>query len=820
MFDILIIIINNHKLFRMKLSFGIPLCLLILLASLPAFSQNIINGSVIDQASNPVAFANVVLLSAADSTTVYRGAVTNEDGTFSFEKIESNDYLLAISFVGYENFYRRILINGNTDLEPVILKEEEAGLTEVTIKARKPKITRSVDRIVFDVENSMLSTGSSWDILRKTPGVVVSGGQLMVRNGIVAIYINDRKVQLTADELRELLESYSAANIKSVEVITNPPARYEAEGGAILNIVTSTNLTPGYKGSVQGNYTQAIFPKYQIGTNHYFKTDKLNLFAGYTFSPRKEFKNDKSLYNFFDQNNRIYSSWETDFERTTRSRAHNASMIMDYNFNERNILSISSNVMISPRLLYDNYSVTEARNAQNQLDSTFVTQSSLKHDPQNLALDLKYTHKLAKPGAEISFNTHYTHYTQEREQIVSSRYFSPQGQQINRARFDTDAAQQIDIFTGQIDFTSPWGNANFETGVKSSLISSESGIRYFGIGANLVSPGLNISENFIYDELIHAGYISLSREWDAWSGKVGLRGEYTDIDGISDSEGAVNNQEYFELFPTFYLQRVLSENHILTFDYSRRITRPKYENLNPFRYYLNENDFNAGNPDLRAGISNNFNLNYTLKGQYFFDLYYRDNGETPEVISFQDNVNRTVRRLSTNLLESLSYGLDISHQRSITNFWFAYGVVSLFHEENTFLAVESNNRVVTNEIDAFYSSIYNSFTLSRDGSFTGELTFLHISGLISGSYQLDPWTTVSLGFRKTLWNNRAELSLNVEDIFNTTNTRLISQYLNQDNSYAPIEETRFVRLGFKYNFGNFRLQDNQRSIQAAERDRI
>src|SRR5690606_17345784 len=146
--------------------------------------------------------------------------------------------------------------------------------------------------------------------------------------------------------------------------------------------------------------------------NHYFKTDKLNLFAGYTFSPRKEFKNDKSLYNFFDQNNRIYSSWETDFERTTRSRAHNASMIMDYNFDERNILSISSNVMISPRLLYDNYSVTEARNAQNQLDSAFVTQSSLEHDPQNLALDLKYTHKLAKPGAEISFNTHYTHYTQ------------------------------------------------------------------------------------------------------------------------------------------------------------------------------------------------------------------------------------------------------------------------------------------------------------------------------------------------------------------------------------------------------------------------
>jgi hypothetical protein len=129
------------------------------------------------------------------------------------------------------------------------------------------------------VENSILSTGSSWDILRKTPGVVVTQGQLMVRNSVVAIYINDRKVQLTAEELRELLESYSAANIKSVEVITNPPARYEAEGGAILNIVTSTNLTPGYKGSIHGNYTQAIYPKYPDWNQPLFQNRKTESFC-------------------------------------------------------------------------------------------------------------------------------------------------------------------------------------------------------------------------------------------------------------------------------------------------------------------------------------------------------------------------------------------------------------------------------------------------------------------------------------------------------------------------------------------------------------
>src|SRR5690606_21963145 len=202
----------------MKVSTYTPLFFFLFCAYFSVYSTNWITGSVLDESSEPVAFANVVLLSPTDSTSVYRGAVADESGSFTFENIVSNQYILSVSFIGYEDLQRKIAINKDSTIEQVVLVEEESGLDEITIQARKPKITRSVDRIVFDVENSILSSGSSWDILRKTPGVVVAGGQLMVRNGVVAIYINDRKVQLTAEELRELLESYSAANIKSVEV--------------------------------------------------------------------------------------------------------------------------------------------------------------------------------------------------------------------------------------------------------------------------------------------------------------------------------------------------------------------------------------------------------------------------------------------------------------------------------------------------------------------------------------------------------------------------------------------------------------------------
>ncbi|NJW54685.1 Plug domain-containing protein, partial [Salinimicrobium sp. CDJ15-91] len=170
----------------------------------------------------------------------------------------------------------------NENLGTLVLSEDTAALAEVSINYKNPSVKREVDRLVFNVENTTLSHGSSWDILKKTPGVILSGENLTVRNQGVQVYINDRKVQLTASELQTLLENYSAENIKSIEVITTPPARYDAEGGAILNIITSKSIAPGYKGNVNAAWTQAIFPKYQLGTSHYYKTEKLNVFGNYS----------------------------------------------------------------------------------------------------------------------------------------------------------------------------------------------------------------------------------------------------------------------------------------------------------------------------------------------------------------------------------------------------------------------------------------------------------------------------------------------------------------------------------------------------------
>lgn len=796
----------------------LPFFSLLFFVSSAATAQNSVEGKVVDSTTNPVAYANIILLNAEDSTTVYRGAVSRENGVFRFERIASDNYLLKVSFVGYEDYLKQIQISEDKDLGNIFLREAAAHLSEVSINYKNPSVERKVDRLIFKVENTTLSSGNSWEILKKTPGVIMANNSLQVRNQGVDVYINDRKVQLSASELQTLLENYSAQNIQSVEVITNPPARYDAEGGAILNIVTTRAISPGYKGSVNGAWTQAIFPKYTFGTSHYQKSEKLNLFANYSFSPRKEFKKDFSFINFRD-NTEIFSRWETDFERTTRSKAHNANLMMDYYMNEKSTLSFSANGLFSPDKTFDNEVQTDIQN-RNASNSSFYTDSGLEEDQANIGMDLEYTYQLKKPGARISAKTHYTHYEQTRDQKVLTRYFDNSGSFTRDNRFFTDAEQEINIFTGQVDYSTPWGAATFSTGLKASMIDSENGIDFYDVIDGSEDYNEALSDNFLYDEEIFAGYVSLAKDWESWSVKGGLRGELTNREGDSRSMDELDSREYLEFFPTFYLMHKFSSTHSMTLDYSRRIQRPRYESLNPFRYFLNEHNYNAGNPELRAAISNNFNLNYTFKNEYFLDLYYRDNGKTPATLSFQDNQAMNIRSVSVNMLKSSSYGLDISHGRSLTNWWYAYAYTSFFHEEQTFLAVESGNAEVTNEIDGFYGTVYNSLIISKDGSLTGELIFTYVSDWLSGSYYLEPMTTLSFGLRKTLWNNRAELTLNLEDVLDETNTWMRARYLNQDNGFFAEPESRYVRLGFKYNFGNFRLSDNQRAVEAAERERL
>ncbi|MDC6365195.1 MULTISPECIES: outer membrane beta-barrel family protein [Flavobacteriaceae] len=778
-----------------------------------------ITGKVIDQQNQIIPYANILLLQATDTTFV-QGTSADDLGEFILEDVEPDLYLLQASYVGRGSKPLALDIQQSISLGALVISLETNELDEVVVTAQRPKLQKLADRLVFSVENTVISQGTSWDILRSTPGVIVNQDELLVRGQNATVYLNDRKVQLSSQEVQDLLQGLSGINIKSVEVIANPPARYDAGDGPILNIVTSKNIVPGYKGSLNGTYTQAVFPKFSMGTSHYYKTEKLNLFANYNINPQKEIKKTTKGINFINDTDEVFSQWDTKYKQVNKFISHNANFILDYDFDDSNSLNLTSNVVFNPGRERDISLNGTIRDGQNQLDSTFTSMNAMDFDNTNLAFDLSYVHKLKKPGARLTFNGHYTYYNGQSFQDLNSDYFNADGTLSRGFGFNTNSEQDIQIFTGQTDYSSPIGSASIETGAKVSSIISKSYMDFFNFTGSSNSVNTSLSDRYEYDENVYAGYFSFVKNWDKWSMKLGLRGELTDAQGTSITLNETIEQNFFEAFPSVYLLYSPSDKHSISFDYGRNVDRPKYADLNPFRLFFNENDFVEGNPRLRPSFSNNFNLNYTLNSEFFFDIYYRDNGENIAGLVFQDNENQTLVDLQQNVIGSKSYGLDFTVSKSILSSWFLYAYTSLFHEEETFLAVESNNQPFTAEVEGVYGYLANYFTLSKDGSFTGELTTTYISKLLFGSFTTDEQLNLTVGLRKSFFDNRFIVSVAAEDLLERYNPTYTSRYLNQNNFYKIRPETQFIRFGLVYNFGNFRLQDNERGIDKKERERL
>ncbi|WP_299678177.1 outer membrane beta-barrel family protein [uncultured Dokdonia sp.] len=795
--------------------FFLVLFLILSTSSLIA-QQASISGKVITVSGDPIPFVNIVLYDSEDS--VVQGAITEDSGEFLFSSVSDGTYTIKASFVGYETFSSDVFaLSENKRLPEIKLIEVSEGLDEVTVISKKPTISRKADRLVFNVENTIAAQGTTWDILKRTPGVVIRQGELTVRNTNVTVYLNDRKVTLSYEEIQSLLESVGGDLIKSVEVITNPSAKYDAEGGAILNIISSKALYLGYKGSVTTRGTYGIFPKHYFGTSHYFKNKKLNVFFNYSFNPLKRTQQTNTLINYRNSAG-ILAEWDQDIEDKEWREAHNANLILDYQLNEKQKINFSAIGLYSPNEFDFNRSATTV-NSLTDNPFSIGTTSRLNGDQKNVAFDMSYTYDMQ--NGNLKLNTHYTTFSRDRIQSLSSVYTDNQNENFRNVRFTSDAFQDIEIYTGQIDYTTQLGEVAFETGGKVSIIDSRSAIDFLTIQNDAIN-GLDQAQNddFLYEENVFAAYATLSKDINKWSLKGGLRVEQTNSTGTSLVLNEVVELDYLEWFPTAYVKYELSENHSFSFDYGRKLYRPRYQDLNPFAYFLNENNFFQGNSSLLPAFSHQFNINYSLANTYFFDVYYRDNGENILTLPFQDNVNQILRTDKQNALDSKSWGLDITHGRSIAKWWYFYTYISIFHEEETFLAVESNNVSYINEVDGVYGSFSNFLTLSADKTYTGEVSFTYVSNFLLGSYIQESTADLRIGVKKTFWDKRASLSITVNDVLGEANALLSSRYLNQDNRYFALPETQNVQIGFTYNFGNFKLEDNNRSLDKKERERL
>jgi hypothetical protein len=778
-----------------------------------------LTGRVVDSERNPLSFASVVLYEENSEVALF-GASTDEEGIFILKDLPSQTYRIAFSYIGFKTREESFPVSGDAVIGTIILEEEAEALSETTIINKRPTLTKEPGKLVFNVENTSLSTGSTLNLISKTPGVLLIQGAISIKNTTPVVYINNKRVYLSSAETLSLLSNTDASTIRSVEVITNPSAQYDADAGAVLNIVTSRPISVGYKGSVNSTFEQAVYPKYSFGTSHFYKGKGIDLYAGYSFSPRKEFKDQDDFIRYFNPDGSVKSIWTSDFDRTTTSNAHQGNIIADFSLNDKNTLSFSSNLLVSPNKEFNNNVFAEIRNPQQQLDSTFVTKSFLDNDKSNLSFNLSHTLLMGEKGTTLKTAVNYITYKDEQFQNVNTTYFSPEGEVLRNNSFFTEADQQSDIVTGQVDLSTVILSGELKSGLKYSNIDTESSLAFFDTNSPVAMLDLSLSDDFRYEEAIAAAYVNYLAEWEQWAIEAGLRGEYTDVAGNSRSLGIVNTQEYFELFPSASVQYTIDENNSMGLSYARHITRPRYQSLNPFKYFLNENNFNAGNPNLVPAIDNKIMFDYNYKNTWFFELYYHRTEETLSLLTFQDNTNNVIRTIDANLIEDFQYSFDIIYAAPVAAWWYLSVYTSSFYFENEFFSVESAEETYTNSTFGFYGQMYSGITLSEKGSLSSDITAVYLSDFIYGSYTYGNQFNLSVSFRKAFWNDRASITLGVDDIFNSYNVPVTSKYYNQDNSYFAMPESRLFRLGFKYTFGNAILRDNKRSTKTNEEDRL
>lgn len=793
--------------------------MLLLFGGLAAYAQEVsFSGKAVDGSHQAVPFADAKLLYAKDSLA-YQTAQTTESGSFSFPKIEKGSYILKLQAVGFEDYYKAVILQKDSIFPPLVLQEMRNSLDSVTITAKRPIVKRLIDRLEFSVENSALSSSNAWEILSNTPGVTAgsSGGITIRGSQSVLVTINDKRIYLSGEELKQFLENTNGEEVKSVEVITNPPAKYEAQGGTVLNIKLKNNFSLGYKGSVNTAYVQSMYPKGIMATSHYYKGKKLSLAGRYSFGSGVYVNEGTDVAQYLKEDGTVNSRWESIMRRKSKSLAqHSYRLQATYEIDSLNTISVGGTGFHAPKQQGDFAVPTLIYDGNGTLDSLYVTRNNRKNPMKNNAFNLSFDH-LFNEKEKLAVASDYTKYWQQERQDIASSFSFPNQSPYRNERFLSDNVQDIQLFSVQADYSNE-KNGTLETGMKFGNVKANSNLDYKDeIGGNFVN-NLGRTSLFLYDESIFAGYASYGKEFGKWSLKAGLRGEYTSLEGNSVTTSEINKQDYFKIFPTFYTLYKATENHEIGFSYGKRITRPQYSRLNPFRSYYNSYSYFVGDPKLLPTITHNLNLLYTLKSKYNFDLFYRLEKNPSMEISYQDYENNTLVYHFTNIKKDFAFGLEFNTNLTFYDFWDAGMQAGLSYVEDLFQGIDG--KLYKNGKPTYNFSINNRFALNKNKDLNAELNFKYNSSSVQGTFVFSETSNLSAAIRKKVWKKRGELYFLLSDIYRGEKETVKTDYGNQYNYFKSYSDSQSFRIGFRYSFGNQTLENKKQEVQTEEQRRL
>ncbi len=756
---------------------------------------------------NPVEFATVTLMAETDSVVI-NGTVTDAKGKFSLAELPAGHYFIEATFIGYEKFVvYGISINPKTPeitLQKISLNMSEVQLTDVIVAEEKSDFTSTIDKKIFNVEKNLISQGGNAnDVLNQIPSVSVDMDNKISMRGSenVKILIDGKPSTLEGS-----LQSIPASSIESIELITNPSAKYDPDGmSGIINIVLKKNHMQGLSGLLSAS--AGTGDNYNLAGTLNYRTKKLNLFSNYGFNfSERDFSGE--TYRETYSNDSIFVLNQTSNGNNIK-RSHMIRAGADYTFNDHNSISLSGTYhynfgnrretidysqSLFEQAVYDHYS---RRNEADEPEQSVNGALSYKHffgDPkQTLTVDFNYSGKQKEKLA---------HYEEQQDSD-----FNPSFLQNN------NETEQSEMFSLQSDFSYPFKESKkFEAGVKASLNSTDTDV-YFetfdSVSESYFADTLLINR-FVQEEQVFAGYVTFAASTKYFGYQFGLRAEQVLGNSELVTTGEKFDNDYFSLFPSAHIKHALGKGQDIKLSYSRRVNRPWGFSMNPFPDRNDPVVMRIGNPLLQPEYVNSFELSYSLireKLTLTSALYYR---KTQNMVTrFTQVENGVSISKPLNLGIADAYGVELFARWKILDIWSVSGNFNFYQ---SFLKGEYEEVVMNNE--GFGWSAKGSTNLTLPGSVLIQISGNYNSPVLGLQGEFKPRYSVDAGVRKDLFKNKASLSLNVTDIFDTQKFGGFSQGENFYQEITRKRESRIATLTFSWFFGN---QDSKKKEQNENR---
>lgn len=776
---------------------------LIILFQNQGFSQIKISGQIKDNNNNPIEFVEVQLQNK--DSIIFKSELTSVEGKFVLET-EKGEILLIIRQLGVIYHSQKMSVNQDTDIGVINITERNQQLEEIVIVSKKKLIERKVDRLIFNVENSIsASGGDAIDALKITPSIRIQNDKIaMIGKSNMSVMVEDKLIQLSGDDLINFLKTIPSGNIKNIEVITTPPAKYDAQGNSgLINIKLKKIKQNSWNSSIRSTHTQTTYPAGSLGGSFNYNKDNISIESDLGYTNGSIAPNYNTTFFYPTQ---IWNEVNTNRNYYNLIRGK---LGFNYKFSDKFNIGIQYMGSNNRKKNKENDFSIITNNTNNAIDSLIISKAENKIKNNFNTLDIYSVYKLDTIGRKISTNFNFLKFTDNQDRIFNSNNLLPNNIFIPNSYYSANniSEQNITNYSAKIDVDFPTKFIDLTFGGKISFTKNNTDLALYNLTTgNQIFDPLQ-SNKFVYKENTEALYISGSKKLgEKWETQLGLRFEITQAQGNSVTLNQANNNNYSKLFPTFYLSYTPNDNNNFSFSYGKRLDRPNFEDLNPFRIYNNKYQYMEGNPFLQPSFSHNLEFNYTFKNNWNSKLYYSKITDGTGGIIFINPLDNIQANIILNYLNSEYIGLSESYTISPYKGFQSYNSFDIFYSNSKSSVFYINSNIAGVN---YNFTTNNNFTFNKEKTILFGLNFSYNFKGVSGVDKISAYSQLDASLKFLFLNKKLSLAIIGNDILKTSIITQTSITNNYPIIYRNYEDIRFLRISLVYKFGNKDIKTTQ-----------